>query len=294
MKRPAFQFYPADWRKDVELRSCSIAARGLWIDMMCLAHECDPYGHLTVNGKPMTPAKIAGQVGVSEAMAKKLIAELLENGVVRITDDGVLYSARMVRDEALRNARAEGGKSGATHGAKGGEHGRKGGRPKKSKGGFETPLETPLEDGPKPPPSSSSSSSEDSVTDVTDGQAVEPDPPQPVIGELQPPAAPPPPPTDQTPPTARERVYANGVPLLLSASVPERNARSMLALLCKTYGDDAVANAIDGALMNPPIDPIPWLHRVLKDAGPSNQRARPQDGKFQGAAAAIFDGARHV
>lgn len=294
MKRPAFQFYPADWRKDVELRSCSIAARGLWIDMMCLAHECEPYGHLTVNGKPMTPAKIAGQVGVSEAMAKKLIAELLENGVVRITDDGVLYSARMVRDEALRNVRAEGGKSGASHGSKGAEYGRKGGRPKKSKGGFETPLD----EVPKPPPSSSSSSTEDSVTEVTDGQAVEQAPPQAVTEATLPPQPstppPPPPPSEQTPPTAKERVFANGVSLLLSASVPERNARSMLALLCKTYGDEPVANAIDKALLNPPIDPIPWLHRVLKDAGPVARRAPAQESKYQGAAAAIFDGASHV
>ena len=30
MKRPAFQFYPSDWRKDMALQSCSVAARGLW------------------------------------------------------------------------------------------------------------------------------------------------------------------------------------------------------------------------------------------------------------------------
>lgn len=160
-KRPAFQFYPGDWRKDVQLRSCSLAARGLWIDLMCVMHDCEPYGHLVLNGHPMTPAKISGQIGVPPAVIKKLLAELLENGVARETAEGVIYSKRMVDDERKRNVRAAGGAAGAEHGKKGAEHGKKGGRPPASKGGSETPLPTPLEDAKKPPPSSSSSSSEE-------------------------------------------------------------------------------------------------------------------------------------
>ncbi|PJX23863.1 hypothetical protein CAP48_12370 [Advenella sp. S44] len=34
-------------------KSCSLAARGLWHEMMCLMHESEPYGHMAVNGKPM-------------------------------------------------------------------------------------------------------------------------------------------------------------------------------------------------------------------------------------------------
>jgi hypothetical protein len=154
-KRPAFQFYPADWRKDVELRSCSVAARGLWIDLMCIAHECEPYGHLTVNGRAMNAAQMAGQVGLVPAACKRLLDELIANGVARQTADGTVYSKRMIDDERVRNARAEGGKAGAEHGAKGAEFGNKGGRPKKSKGA----PKTPLRDQSEPPPSSSSSTS---------------------------------------------------------------------------------------------------------------------------------------
>lgn len=157
-KRPAFQFYPGDWRKDVELRACSLAARGLWIDLMCVMHECEPYGHLALNGSPMTPAKIAGQVGVTPQRVKKLLDELLENRVARKTDNGTIYSKRMVDDERIRNARAAGGKAGSEFGIRGAEHGSKGGRPTGNKGG----LETPLTDDLKPPPSSSSSSSSSS------------------------------------------------------------------------------------------------------------------------------------
>lgn len=150
-KRPAFQFYPADWRKDMALQSCSVAARGLWIDMLCIAHECDPYGHLTVNGKPMTAAQIGRHTGLTERECARLVAELESAGVVSRAEDGALYSRRMVRDEDLRSRRAEGGKAGSEHGAKGAEHGSKGGRPKKERGDSKPPLE--------PPPSSSSSSS---------------------------------------------------------------------------------------------------------------------------------------
>lgn len=151
MKRPAFQFYPADWRKDMALQSCSVAARGLWIDMLCIAHECEPYGHLTVNGKPMTAAQIGRHTGLTEREAKRLIAELDDAGVASRTEEGVIYSRRMVRDEDIRNRRAEGGKAGSEHGHKGAEHGAKGGRPAKGRGVSEPPLD--------PPPSSSSSTS---------------------------------------------------------------------------------------------------------------------------------------
>lgn len=151
MKRPAFQFYPADWRKDASLQSCSIAARGLWVEMMCIMHECSPYGHLCVNGKAMNEGQLARLVGLSGKECSKILAELDGAGVLSKLDDGTIYSRRMVRDEELRKVRAEGGKSGGIHGHKGADYGGLGGRPK---GGNKPPL--------NPPPSSSSSSSSSS------------------------------------------------------------------------------------------------------------------------------------
>lgn len=163
MKRPAFQFYPADWRKDAALQSCSLEAQGLWINMLCLAHECEPYGHLVVNGRPMTAAQIGRLVGISPRNAGKLLAELLAAGVPSRAENGAFFSRRMVADEDLRARRAAGGVIGGKHGAKGAEHGAKGGRPARQeppsdpppRGGARGVSEPPL----KPPPSSSSSSS---------------------------------------------------------------------------------------------------------------------------------------
>jgi hypothetical protein len=166
MKRPSFQFYPADWRKDAALQSCSLQAQGLWINIMCIAHECDPYGYLVVNCKPMNPAQIGRLVGVSQKEAMALLAELEDAGVLSVDDNGAIFSRRMVRDEEIRNARAAGGKDGAEHGKKGAEHGKKGGRPKKQTGDKNPPSydeETGDKKPPLEPPPSSSSSSSTSV-----------------------------------------------------------------------------------------------------------------------------------
>jgi len=159
MKRPSFQFYPADWRKDAALQSCSLATQGLWANAMCIAHECVPYGHLTINGHPMTVAQIARLVSVPPKECEKLLAELSSAGVTSVSDAGAIYSRRMVRDEELRNIRAAGGIAGAEHGAKGAEHGIKGGRPKAVRGVLKPPIE--------PPPSSSSSSSASTNTPIS-------------------------------------------------------------------------------------------------------------------------------
>lgn len=150
MKRPSFQFYPADWRTDAALQSCSIAARGFWLEAMNVAHECVPYGHLYVNGVPMTVQQLSRLVGVTAREGVALLAELDAAGVPARDDAGAIYSKRMVRDEAARAARAAGGHAGASHGQKGAEHGAKGGRPKAATGDNKPPS--------YPPPSSSSPS----------------------------------------------------------------------------------------------------------------------------------------
>ncbi len=139
MKRPAFQFYPADWRKDPALSACSLAARGLWIELMCIAHEGGTYGVLSINGKPMAPAQIARMVGESPSSVVKLLAELEDAGVFSRDEQGCIFSRRMVKDEHVRNVRADAG--------------RLGGNPKLLK------QKDKQKDNREPPPSSSSSSS---------------------------------------------------------------------------------------------------------------------------------------
>jgi hypothetical protein len=126
MKRPAFQFYTKDWQTNLKLRRCSPAARGVWIDVLCLMHQSDEYGVLRWSLK-----EIANTAGASLAHVR----ELADKGVLKGGDQGcepyiftprhagkvgdpvVLieatrtacwYSSRFVRDEYVRGRRGEG------------------------------------------------------------------------------------------------------------------------------------------------------------------------------------------
>jgi hypothetical protein len=156
MKRPSFQFYPADWLRDTALRTCSVAARGLWMDMLCFMHEGNPYGYLKVRDKVILPANLASMTGLTMEDCGRLLGELKESGVYEVDDGtGAIFSRRMVRDEYLRTVRAEGGKLG--------------GNPKLTGGKVNLPGNLPgnLPDGnkdkQKQTPSSSSSSSSSSL-----------------------------------------------------------------------------------------------------------------------------------
>lgn len=111
-KRPSFQFYPADWRKDASLQLCSIAARGLWIEMICIAHECEEYGKLGQNGRGFSHQTLGKLVGLSPQTCKKLLAELETNKVFSRDAAGIIFSKRMIKDEYIRNIRSDAGSNG--------------------------------------------------------------------------------------------------------------------------------------------------------------------------------------
>jgi hypothetical protein len=125
MKRPSFQFYPADWKNNSKLRRCSDAARGAWVDVLCLLHDSDEYGACRW---PLD--EIARAAGVSI----KLVRELVTKNVLKGADKGAAdfvytprhagkdgepvtlivagdgpcwYCSRFVRDEWVRQRRGQ-------------------------------------------------------------------------------------------------------------------------------------------------------------------------------------------
>jgi hypothetical protein len=96
---PWMKFYPADWRADQALRVCSLAARGLWIEMLCVMHNAIPYGHLLINGSPVSDTQLAMLAGTPSEQISALVGELESAGVFSRTGKGVIYSRRMTRDE---------------------------------------------------------------------------------------------------------------------------------------------------------------------------------------------------
>lgn len=103
------KFYWSDWLSDAGLRRSSFAARGLWIDMLCIAAQSDPIGYLTVKKVPLSDNDIARMVGGSEPEVRTLLAELERNGVLSRDRKGTIFSRRIVRDaKKSRDAKTNG------------------------------------------------------------------------------------------------------------------------------------------------------------------------------------------
>src|SRR5579884_1485638 len=112
MKSPWAKFYFSDWRSDPRLRMCGLAARGLWIEMLALMHEAEPYGHLTVHGRAPTDAQLAVLTGAPSDQISALLGELESAGVFSRTQKGVIYSRRMTRDAKRSQIARQNGKNG--------------------------------------------------------------------------------------------------------------------------------------------------------------------------------------
>lgn len=117
-KKPWFKFYPTDWASDQQLRICSLAARGLWIECMGLMHRADPYGHLLVNGQKPSVDQLAVLVGAAVDQIPGLLDELEKAGVYSMTRTGVIYSRRMTRDEKRRKDGLKSAESGTISGSR--------------------------------------------------------------------------------------------------------------------------------------------------------------------------------
>lgn len=131
-KRPSFQFYPADWLANKNLRRCSPVARGYWMDILCLLHDSDEYGILRW---PLED--IAQSVGCPIEVVNELVTKGVLKGapmgtpmppfgftpkhagkqgdtviLIQAQNGPIWYSSRMVEDEHIRQNRAQHGKKG--------------------------------------------------------------------------------------------------------------------------------------------------------------------------------------
>ena len=101
------KFWWADWMRDPSLRSCSVAARGLWMDMLAIAFDGAPRGHVTIGRNPASPKQLAIIAGITEKQCVALLAELDQAEVFSRTEAGGIFSRRMVRDTDASEAGRE-------------------------------------------------------------------------------------------------------------------------------------------------------------------------------------------
>jgi len=102
-EKPWLKWYPADWRADPRLRMCSLAARGLWIELLGYMHESPRYGYLLIGDSAPTIKQIAMLVGEPPKAVERALDELSSAGVFSI-DGTIIYSRRMVRDKLKADA----------------------------------------------------------------------------------------------------------------------------------------------------------------------------------------------
>ncbi len=111
-KFPWMKFYPADWRADPGLHMCSLAARGLWIEVLSIMHEADPRGSLLINGNPIGDQQLATLCGAPLREIVGLLTELEVAGVFSRAEDGTIFSRRMMRDDEQATQDRANGKTG--------------------------------------------------------------------------------------------------------------------------------------------------------------------------------------
>ena len=264
MKRPSFQFYPADWRNNAKLRRCAEAARGAWMDVLCVLHDSDEYG---VCRWPL--ADIARAAGVP----LKLLKELAEKGVLKGADKGAApyvytprhagkagdpvtlveagegpcwYCSRFVRDEWVRQRRGQGTRfSDTNQPTKGGtddDHNQASKvEPKPApKGGFGERQG----DGPTSPSTSKTTTEEPGGSSDAEASKVA----LPVEGL-----------------TAGAALFQVAVPWLVSRGMKDASARSLLGAAKKQLGDEGAWDLASDCMRDEVMDPAPWLAAALND-----------------------------
>lgn len=114
---PSFPFYPNDWTGDDGLQVCSLAARGLWIEMLNIMWKAPIRGTLTMIGnqanvKQVSSKALARKVGSDEQTVEELLSELEASGVYSTLDSGTIYNRRMYRQAQANLKRVESGRKG--------------------------------------------------------------------------------------------------------------------------------------------------------------------------------------
>lgn len=121
MKRPSFQFYPGDWSANPNLKRCTFAERGIWLEVICLLHDQPEYGVLRWPLKEIAQAvgcKPADLLALERKGVLKGHDTQLAEPFVYVPRSGrkdgepvtlidtqagpIWYSSRMVKDEYVR------------------------------------------------------------------------------------------------------------------------------------------------------------------------------------------------
>lgn len=115
-KSPGFWFFTGDWMKDPELRFCSLFARGLLVDLLCILFEAKEQGYASnPDGSARSDEQIVDAISGGDRDQKLFaLAELEKSGVLSRDSRGVLFSRRLARLAELSESRKQNGSKGGS------------------------------------------------------------------------------------------------------------------------------------------------------------------------------------
>jgi hypothetical protein len=110
--RPADLWYWDDWFSSFDVRSCSAAVRGIWVDMLGVMSRANIKGSLTINGRQADSKDLAKITGDPIDIVNSAIKELERNHVFSRLKDGTIFNRRMYDLGELSRLRSKAGSKG--------------------------------------------------------------------------------------------------------------------------------------------------------------------------------------
>jgi hypothetical protein len=229
---PWSKFFWQDWESDQALKLCSLAAQGLWMRMLCIAAAHDPIGYVAVAGKALDETDLARLTGTSESEVLSLLGELAAKGVFSRDRHQRIYSRRMIRDARKVDAARKNGKLGGN--PKLGKH-------DENSGSDNPPLKAKVKGGDKP-------HKPEARLPLPNGNG------------------------RPEPPNLADRLWSDGLAVVVSFGIAEPKARGLLGKWRKTCGDAKALALLADAQQRGVSDLIPWMEQMARRAGDSPVR----------------------
>lgn len=103
-----------DWANDPDLRRCSKAAKGVWMDALAVAWNCPERGVFATGGRAWIIDEIAAAIHGDTAENLDCLKELAAKNVLRQREDGAYFNKRMNDEYGVSLVRAEAGRVGGS------------------------------------------------------------------------------------------------------------------------------------------------------------------------------------
>lgn len=104
VKNTTIKIDARDWTGDPRIRMVSLAARGLWLECLCLMRTAPRTGYLeTTAGTPVSDGALARIACAQEADITALRRELADNAIPSVEEGTGVWYCRRMADEASRS-----------------------------------------------------------------------------------------------------------------------------------------------------------------------------------------------